>query len=85
MVLQLCNNPVQIFWISMQSVVTFICLLQVCAICLRYSHDDVIGQLSQIFIVLLEFKLQYSCICCCIVCALRQAFIHMLLDKQEDF
>ena len=26
---------------------------------------------SQVFIVLLEFKLQYSCICCCVVCALR--------------
>jgi len=27
----------------MQSVVKFICLLQVGAICLQYSHDDVIG------------------------------------------
>jgi len=70
----------------MKSVVTFICLLQVGAICLQYSHacDDVIG-ISQIFIVLLELKLQYSCICCCIVCALRQAFILVLLDKQGDF
>jgi len=28
----------------MQSVVTFICLLQVGAICVQYSHDDMIGQ-----------------------------------------
>jgi len=30
--------------ISVQSLASkFICLLQVCAICLQYSHDDVIG------------------------------------------
>jgi len=27
----------------MQSVVKFTCLLQVGAICLQYSHDDIIG------------------------------------------
>jgi len=27
----------------MQSVATFICLLQVGAICMQYSHDEVIG------------------------------------------
>jgi len=30
-------------WISVQSVVKFICFLQVGAIFLQYSHDDVIG------------------------------------------
>jgi len=39
LVLQLCNNPT----ISVQSVVKFISLLQVGAICLQYSHDDIIG------------------------------------------
>jgi len=38
----------------MQSVVKFICLLQVGAICLQYSL-----LVSRIFIVLLEIKLQY--------------------------
>jgi len=36
---------------------------------------------SQVFIVLLELKLQYSCICCCVVCALMaksQTFILVL-------
>jgi len=28
----------------MQSIVTFICLLQIGAIYLQYSHDDVIGK-----------------------------------------
>ena len=44
LVLQLCNKPIQNNWISVQSVVKFICLLQVGAICLQYSHDDVIGK-----------------------------------------
>jgi len=45
----------------MQNEVMFIGLLQVGAISLQYSYDDVIGiiNLSQIFIVLLELKLQY--------------------------
>jgi len=43
LVLQLCNNPIQNYWISVQSVVKFICSLQVGAICLQYSHDHVIG------------------------------------------
>jgi len=34
----------------MQSIATFICLLQVGAICLRYSHDDVIGQLRHVLL-----------------------------------
>ena len=34
----------KINWISVRSVVKFICLLQVGAICLQYSHGDVIGQ-----------------------------------------
>ena len=38
----------------------FICLLQVGAICLQYSHDDV-GQPN-----IQELKLQYSCIGGCI-------------------
>jgi len=33
----------KINWIPMQSVVKFICLLQVGTICLQYSHDDIIG------------------------------------------
>ena len=33
----------KINWISVQNVVKFICLLQVGAISLQYSHDDVIG------------------------------------------
>jgi len=59
LVLQLCS--IQIYWISMQNEVMFIGLLQVGAISLQYSYDDVIGiiNLSQIFIVLLELKLQY--------------------------
>ena len=36
----------KINWLSVQSVVKFICLLQVGAIFLQYSHDDVIGQSS---------------------------------------
>ena len=70
----------------MQSIVTFICLLQIGAIYLQYSHGDVIG--SQIFIVILELKLQYSYICCnsCIVCVLsRLSYILVLMDKQGDF
>ena len=54
----------KINWISMQSVVKFICLLQIGAICLQYSL-----LVSQIFIVLLEIKLQYLCICCCVACS----------------
>ena len=66
----------------MQSIVTFICLLQIGAIYLQYSHGDVIG--SQIFIVILELKLQYSYICCnsCIVCVLIYIYcvlIHIYL------
>jgi len=68
MVLQLCNNHgvqilLDIHAKCMRSNIH--CLLQVGAICLQYSHDDVVG-ISQIFIVLLELKLQYSCIYCCI-------------------
>jgi len=62
----------------MQSVVKFISLLQVGAICLQYSHD-VIGVLG--------LKLQYSCICCCIVCAFEgkgQTFVLVLLGLVSD-
>jgi len=41
-----------------QSVLKFICLLQVGTICLQYSHMTLL--VSQIFIVLLELKLQVS-------------------------
>ena len=44
--------------IAMLSVATFICCVG--AICLQYSHDG----FRHIFIVLLEFKLQYSCNYC---------------------
>jgi len=43
LVLQLCITQYKINWISMQSIVKFICLLQVGTVCLQYSHDDVIG------------------------------------------
>ena len=57
----------------MQSVVKFIayCKLQLvssfCNIHMMILQWLLVGQL---FIVFLELKLQYSCICCCIVCAL---------------
>ena len=41
LVLQLCKTQYKINWITVQSVVKF--LQQVDAICLQYSHNDIIG------------------------------------------
>jgi len=46
----------------MQSIVKFICLLQVGAICLQYLPDDY--WLAKHSLLLELTKLQYSCICC---------------------
>ena len=43
----------------MQSVVTFICLLQVGAICVQYSYDDDIGEAN--IHCALELNIEYSC------------------------
>jgi len=56
--------------------------LQVGAICLQYSHYEVTGKAN--IHCFIGTKLQYSCICICVVCALwakGQAFILVLLDK----
>ena len=66
--LQLCNNPVQIL-LDIHTECSNIHLL-IGAICLQYSHVDLL--ISRILIVLLDLKLQYSYICHCAVCALRE-------------
>ena len=59
----------KINWISVQSVVnSFVYCKLVPSICNIHTMTLLV---SQIFIVLLELKLQYSRICCCVVCALR--------------
>jgi len=85
MVLQLCNNHgVQILLDIRAKCSNIHCLLQVGAICLQYSHDDVIG-ISQIFIVLwnLSYNIHVSTVAYIQFCALRagQKFILVSLDK----
>ena len=80
-----CSSAItqyKINWIPVQRIVAnnhlFIASCMVPSVCNIHTTTLLV---SQIFIVLLELKLQYSCICCCIVCALRakgQTFIFVL-------
>ena len=44
LLLQLCKTQYKTNWISVQIILKFICLQQDGAICLQYSHHDIIGK-----------------------------------------
>lgn len=83
LMLQLCNNPCST---NFHAECSNICLLQVRAICIQDSHDNIVGQ-GTIHCVTGTYFTIFMCLllCSCALWTYSQAFILVFLDKQRDF